>query len=356
MPSIITKKWIEVSDQSGEAYSINKQIRFKRSMLRSDLCDFSNAYIVVKGTIAITRPNNNTYDKKLTFKNNAPFISYITKINNTLIDNAEDLDIVMPMYNLLEYGKNYRKTTGSLFIYYRDEPNSGAAGNINYSIKNSESFDYKTSITGKLEGNNVEKNDIEIVVPLKYLSNFWRTLDMPLINCEIFLTLTWPENFAITSKAYRRAVSAQGGNPAVTKINNLTNVVLKTTDCNLYVPVVTLSAENDNKLLDQLKAGFKRTIKWNKYRSEISNQIANNNLNYLIDPTFTNADRLFVLSFENEEDRTSFSKFYTPNVEIKDFNVLIDGKPFFESPVKNKEEAYETIIKMSKNNDYTYNR
>ena len=120
----------------------------------------------------------------------------------------------------------------------------------------------------------------------------------------------------------------------------------------LYVPVVTLSVEDDNKLLEQLKTGFERTIKWNKYRSEISNQTKNNNLNYLIDPTFTNVNRLFVL-FENENGRTSFSKYYVQKVEIKDFNVLIDGKPFFEIPVKNKEEAYEQIIETSKNNDYT---
>ena len=121
----------------------------------------------------------------------------------------------------------------------------------------------------------------------------------------------------------------------------------------MYVPVVTLSDENDNKLLEQLKAGFRRTIKWNKYRSEISNQTKNNNLNYLIDPTFTNANRLFVLSFENEDHRTSFSKYYVPKVEIKDFNVLIDAESFFEIPLKNKEEAYEQIIEMSNNNDYT---
>ena len=91
----------------------------------------------------------------------------------------------------------------------------------------------------------------------------------------------------------------------------------------MYVPVVTLSAENDNQLLEQLKTGFKRTIKWNKYRSEMSNQTKNNNLNYLINPTFTNVNRLFVLTFENEDDRTSFSKYYVPKVEIKDFFEII---------------------------------
>ena len=139
VPRFITKKWVEVHDQSGnDRYNPSKQIRFKTSMLRSDLCDFSDAYIVVKGTITVTNPDNNAYDKKLAFKNNAPFVSCVSKINNTLIDNAEDLDIVIPMYNLLEYSKNYSKTTGSFWNYYRDEPNSGIGGennNVNNSIK-----------------------------------------------------------------------------------------------------------------------------------------------------------------------------------------------------------------------------
>ena len=123
-------------------------------MLKSNLCNFSDAYIVVKGRITVADPNDANYDKKLAFKNNAPFTSCISKINNTLVDNAEDLDIVMPLYNLLEYSKNYRKTTGGLWNYYRDEPNSGIGGennNVNYSIKDSKSFDYKTRITRKLE-------------------------------------------------------------------------------------------------------------------------------------------------------------------------------------------------------------
>ena len=192
VPRFITKKRIEVNDQSGTAedrYKPSKQIRFKTSMLRLDLCNYSDAYIVVKGKIIVANPDNDAYDKKLAFKNNAPFTSCILKTDNTLIDKAKDLDIVMPMYNLIEYSKNYRRTTGSLWNCYRHEPNSGAVGNINYSMKDSKSFNYKTSITGKLEGNNVEKDDVEIVVPLKYLRNFWRTLDMRLINCEVSLTL-----------------------------------------------------------------------------------------------------------------------------------------------------------------------
>ena len=177
IPRFITKKWGEVYDQSGSdevGYKSSKQTRFKTSMLRSDLCDFSDPYIVVKGTITITNPNDENYKNKLFLKNNAPFTSCISKINNALIDNAEDLDIVMPMYQLLEYSKNYRKTTGSLWKYYRDKTNSSKSvenNNANYSIKDSKYFDYKTSVTGKLEGIDAKK-DAEIVVPLKHLSNF----------------------------------------------------------------------------------------------------------------------------------------------------------------------------------------
>ena len=129
-------------------------------MLRSNLYDYSDVYIVVKGTITFTDPANNAYDKKLAFENNTPFTRFILKINNTLIDNAECLDIVMPMYNLIEYSKNYSKTRGSLWNYYRNEPNSGAVGNINYSIKESKSSDYKTRITGRLEGNDTENKKL----------------------------------------------------------------------------------------------------------------------------------------------------------------------------------------------------
>ena len=205
----------------------------------------------------------------------------------------------MPMYNLIEYGKNYRKTTGTLRNYYRDEPNSGAEGDTKYSIKESESSDYKTSITGKLESNKRRK-DAETVVLLKYSNNFWRTLDIPLINFEVSLTLTWFKNCEITSKSKRDTDSA--ADPPLSEINNPTSAIFKSKDTKLHVPVVTLSVQDDNKLLEQLKTGFKRTIKWNKYTSEITNQIKTDNLNYLIDPTFTKLNRLFIMSFKNEED------------------------------------------------------
>ena len=195
----------------------------------------------------------------------------------------------MPMCNLFEYCKNYRKTTGSFLNYYRDQPNNPPTINCNAEpITNSESFKYKSSITGKTsnanqengentkQGNTKIKKNLEIVVPLKYLSNFWRTLDMPLINCEVSLTLTWSENCVLTDITTQTARAAQGDNPARERIDAPTNATFKITDTKLNFPVVTLSTENDKTLLEQLRTGFKRTIKWNKYRSKMTNQTQNN--------------------------------------------------------------------------------
>ena len=142
----------------------------------------------MKGDITLEGENNaNKRNKNLVFKNNATFINCIPKINGVKIENAEDFDVVMPMYNLLEYSKNYRKTTGSLWNYYRDEA-------INPFSSNSESIKYKTNIAGKTPQNNDPLTNAKVVIPLKNLSNFWRSLDISLINCEVELILTWSKN------------------------------------------------------------------------------------------------------------------------------------------------------------------
>ena len=166
------------------------------------------------------------------------------------------------------------------------------------------------------------------------------------MHCKISLILRWSKNCVLTDIT---KTDAQGNNPAIAAPKGAT---FKMTDTELYFPVVTLSTQDDNKLLEQLKTGFKRTIKWKKYRSEITIQAKTENLNYLHDPAFSKVNRFIVLSFANEEDRTSFSKYYTAADEIKDFNVVVNGKSFFDVPVKNKEETYEKIIEMSKNNYY----
>ena len=249
-------KWIEVYDQSERNYNVNKEVRIKTPMLRSNLCDYSDVYIVVTGNITLTGGSNKSGRKRpLAFKNNAPFIGCVSKINNVLIDNAEDLDIVMSIYNFLEYSKNYRKTTSSLWNYYRDElsDDENNNNNPNKNVTNSESFKYKTSITGStynvdakitlVEGNEINNpaydanesgtKKVEIVVPLKYLSNFWRTLDMRLINCEIKLVLTWFKNCVITSMEKRVITNTR-------RDNSPTSATFQIADTKLYVPVVTL--------------------------------------------------------------------------------------------------------------------
>ena len=229
----------------------------------------NDAYIVVKGTITMVRPNGAKRNKEAIFKNNAPFINCISKINGVKIDNAEDLDVVMPMYNLLEYSK---KTAGSLWNYYRDEPSNPLSSN-------SKSFEYKTSVTGKTynigadeegyDANKVGKNETEVVIPLKYLRNFWRSLNVPLINCEVELILTCSKNCVLPDMTVNALA-----NPAIIAP---TELEFNITDTKVYVPVVSLSKENDIKLLEQLKSGFKRTIKWNKCRSQMTIQPQNNN-------------------------------------------------------------------------------
>ena len=173
-----TRNWIEINDESRGAYNVNSQIKFKTAMLKSSLCDYSDAYILVKGTITVNNTaaqgaSANNTNKKVIFKNCAPFTYCISEINNTQIDNAKDIDIVMPMYNLIEYNDNYAKTTGTLWEYCKDIPARNNANNeiIMFSEDNiTDSFKFKAKITGQT-GNDGTK-DVEIMVPLKYLSNF----------------------------------------------------------------------------------------------------------------------------------------------------------------------------------------
>ena len=295
-------------------------------MLKLSLCDYSDAYILVKGNITITtvsptaaNPNDN--DKEVVFKDCVPFTDCISEINNTQIDNAKDIDVVMPMYNLIEYSYNYSKTSGSLWQYFRDEPALTDAGTIAnfHATKKSASVKFKQKITGKTADGSTK--DIEIMVPLKYFSNFWRTLEMSLINCEINLISIWSEKCVLTKDA------------------KATTFAIK--DTKLYVPVVFLSTQDNAKLLRQLKSGFKRTVNWNKYQSKVSIQAPNPYLDFLIDPSFQGVSRLF----ENEDDRTVHTKYYLPTVKIKDYNVMIDRQNFFDNPVKNDLRRYDNIRK-----------
>ena len=172
-----TKNWVEINDDSRGTCNVNSQIKFKTTMLKYSLCDCSDAYIIGKGTITVNNTAaevaaaNNT-NKEVIFKNCTPFTNCISKINNTQVDNAKDIDIVMPMYNLIEYSDNYAKTSEGLLQYCLDMPALNNNAIVDFAENNlTDSFNFKVKITGQT-GNHGTKN-VEIMVPLKYLSNFW---------------------------------------------------------------------------------------------------------------------------------------------------------------------------------------
>ena len=218
----------------------------------------------------------------------------------------------MPVCNLIEYSSNYLKTSGNIWHYYKDERN--------VSLTDSELFKSKIKITGNTPADGNTK-DLEIIVPLKYLSNFWRTLKMPLMNCEINLILTWSSACVITN-------STGAGRFAITNTK-------------LYVWVVTLSTQDNAKLLQQFNSGFKRIINWYKHQSDQKKHAQNQYFNHLVDTIFHGVNKLFVLSFEHENGRTSNSEYYIPKLDIKDYNVKIDGKKVFDQPINNDTRTWK---------------
>ena len=231
------------------------------------------------------------------------------------------------MYSLIEYSDNYSKTSENLWQYHKDEPNNNT--------EDSQSFKSKVKIMGKAPNDGNSKN-VQTIVPLKYLSNFWRILEMLLINCET--------NLILSSSIYCVVTNSSGAETC------------EITETKLYVAVVTLSTQDNSKLLQQLKSGFKRTISRNRYESNIKTFAQNRYLNHLIIPSFQGMNRFFVLSFENESDRTSHSNYYyLPRVEIKDYNVMINGKDFLDEPISSNIKTYENIRSNStgQGDDYT---
>ena len=315
-----TRNWVEINDESRGAYNVNSQIKFKTTMLKSSLCDYSDAYILVKGTISVNNTAaqgaaaNNT-NKKVIFKNCAPFTNCISENNNTQIENAKDIDIVMPMYNLIEYSDDYAKTIGSLWKYCKDIPARNNNNEITeFTLVNTtDSFKFKAKFTGQTD-------------------------EMPLINCEVNLFLTWLSACVLIS----------------TNIPNQA-AIFEINDTKLYAPVVTLSTQENTKFLQQLKSGFKRVINWNKYLSKPELLAQNPNLNHLVEPSFQGVNRLFVLPFGNDDDRTSDEQYYPPTVEIKDYNIMINGENFFDQPIKNNKVTNNNIRKIAtgQGDDYT---
>ena len=331
-----TKKWYVINDENNTNYGVNKDtgannpdtIKYDTRVLKPNLCDYAEAYILVDGTIRGTGGDNNT---RLALKNCAPFTKCNLEINDEHIDTAENLDIVMPMYNLTEYSDNYQDSSATLYQYKRDEPPEANAID-NLTVDNSNFFKYKVSLLGNpVVADNIAKRSVKVVVPLKYLSNFFRSLEMPLINCKIKLNLTWKKECVLSTDA---------GN-AVFIIN----------DTKVYVPVVTLSKEDNKDFIEQQNKGFQRSIYWNEYKTkEIIENADANVFKYInLDPSFQGVNRLFVTAYnrvDGQPNRDDQRKYYLPRIDLNKYNVIIDGRNFYDNPIEGDIEKYRELKKI----------
>ena len=279
----------------------------------------------MKGGITVVGGNDNT---KVALEICAPFTKCITDINDEQVDHADNIDIVMHIYNLTEYSDNYSVVTISLWQFKKDEQSIKNGVPVNVDTTNSTSFKYKSSFINELAtvgANKVLKNK-KVAVSLKYLSNFWRSWEMLLINCKIHLELNWSKNCIM--------------------FNVVRVTEFEITNTKLYVPIFTLSSKDKVKLVKILEEGFKRPVYWNEYQTKIeSKNLDNSNFKrFALDASFQWVRRLFVLAFNNTTDNdnnpindTVFSnihrKSFPPIVNITNYNVLIDWRNFYDQPI-----------------------
>ena len=333
-----TKKWYIINDENNTNYGVNKDtgannpdtIKYDTRVLKPNLCDYD-------GTIRGTGGNNNT---SLALKNCAPFTKCNLEINDEHVDTAENLDITMPMFNLIEYSDNYQDSSATLYQYKRDEPPEANAIN-DLTTDTSSSFKYKVKLLGNpvLDGN-IAKRSVKVVVPLKYLSNFFRSPEIPLINCKIKLNLTWKKECVLSTDA----------GDAVFIIN----------DTKMYVPVVTLSKEDNIDFIERQNKGFQRSIYWNEYKTKEINEDADANVfKYInLDPSFQGVNRLFVMAYNRANGqltRNGERKYYLPRIDLEKYNVIIDGRNFYDNPIESNIEKYRELKKVmiGKGEDYT---
>ena len=341
-----TKKWYIINDENNTNYGVNKDtgadnpdtIKYDTRVLKPNLCDYAEVYILVNGTITGTGGNNNT---RLALKNSAPFTKCNLEINDEHVDTTENLDIIMPMYNLIEYSDNYQDSSATLYQCKRDEPPEANAI-ADLTANNSSSFKYKVSLLGDPDvDGGIAKTSVKVVVPLKYLSNFFRSLEMPLINCKIKLNLTWKKECVLSTDA----------DDAVFIIN----------DTKMYVPVVPLSKEDKDKKKKgfQKIKGFQRSIYWNEYKTKRVTENADaNNFKYIsLDRSFQGVNRLFVMAYNSANDqptRSGQQKYYLPRNDLNKYNVIIDGRNFYDNPIESDIEKYRELkqVMIGKGEDY----
>ena len=340
-----TKKCYIINDENNTNYGVNidtgadnpDTIKYDTRVLKPNLCDYAEAYILVDGTIRATNAVNAT---RLALKNCAPFTKCNLEINDKHVDTADYLDIVMPMYNLIEYSDNYQDSSATLYQYKRDESPEGDAI-ADLTADNSKSFKYKVSLLGNpVVANNIAKRSVKVVVPLIYLSNFFRSLEMPFVNCKIKLNLTWE----------KECVLSTGGGDAVFIIN----------DTKLYAPFVTLSKEDNKDFIEQKNKKFQRSIYWNEYKTKEINEDADANVfKYInLDPSFRGANRLFVMAYNRangQPTRNGRRKYYLPRIDLEKYNVIIDGRNFYDNPIESDIGKYRELKKVmiGKGKDHT---
>ena len=335
-----TKKWYIINDRNNGQYDEgnDKGIKIDTEVVKPFLCDYADAHILVTGDIIVEGGDANT---KVSFKNCHPFTKSIIHLNDQLVEDSNNLDIIINMYNLIEYPDNYSDSTASLYQFKRQEQNYDANGNVeNINFNDSSSFKYKSNLLGKLSnlvdnalpaGQNPTWKNAQIMVSLKYVSSFFRSLELPLINTKLYIQLNYTENSVIST------------------IDAVNRTKFKMTKTELYVPVVTLSIEDNNKLNQLLLESesddstknnkYKRSVYWNEYKSKIKDvtQPANNT-NFkrtLLGTAISGVNRLFVAAFDNTEGnnrmlRNDHRKYFLPRINIRDYNILIDGRNFYD--------------------------
>ena len=300
----MTRKWNTVNDQSNVNYGAGNEVIHHIEVLKSNICDYNDGYILVIVYISVRA---------------AP---------GTQVDDAENLHLLMSMYNLIEYSSSYSETTGSLWFYSKDE-----ATDFNTDIANADnfkSFKYKTKLLENTVpqlapnvANEILKNRT-IVIPLKYLSIFWRSLKMLLINCKVEWKLEWTKYCVLSS------TGADNDNA------NHNNIIFTIKDTKLYLPVVSLSARENQKLSDLLSKGFGRSVYWNECKTKSENKNTTNEYRYFLESDFVGVNRLFVLVHLKEDDnvkRFKAKRHYLPKGIIKKYyNVIIIGKTFMINP------------------------
>ena len=365
-----TKKWYIINDrnnrQYGEGNLNDNTIKIDTEVVKPFLCDYADAYILATGSYILVTVVCGTINTKLAFKNCHPFIKCKIHLNDTHVEDSNNLHLIMNMYNLIEYSDNYEDSAGSLYHFKRQEP---FANNIDLTVDDSSSFKYKSNILGK--PNNLNNNgtatawgnaiwqNAQIIVLLKYISSFFRSLELTLINNKLYIKLNYITNSVISD--------TDGASS------------FKITKAELYDPVVTLKTEDNNKLNQLLDTEFKRTVYWNEYKSEIETITqAHKDDNYkrsLLDAAIPGVNKLFVAGFNGNDpigpgnsellnsintaayrvQRDSHRKYVLPRVDINDYNVLIYGRNFYDQNDFDDFKKYQELRKVmtGREEDYT---